>query len=311
MAGARVVSQRLELAGSGSAGTQGGPGAPQPDWKQLRPRSIGELIDQSFAVYVSHFGYFVGFAVLCFVPMHLGFDALIKPLFLQSEFELLQITMLRDMVPAVLTTGLVTFALGDELLGKQRSFGLQCWRAFLKLPSLITFYLVRLLTTVLFCCLLVLPGLLSTWFLAPAFAVYLLEGPELVGEQKRAGGSWFPLRGMILSLRRSFRLSWSWESLGRFLGVVLIGTLIISLPLTGIGALQDSTSLRSALLSSGFFDPRSAQLVMVLLGAVAMAAGAVFFDIFFTLFYFDLRVRHEAFDLERELDSLVERKAHR
>lgn len=311
MAGARFVSQRLVAAGSRSETRAQAPGEPQPDWKQLRARNIGELIDQTFAVYVSHFGLFVGFAVLCFVPMHLCFDALIKPLLKQPDVEFLQITMLRDVVPAALTTGLVTLALGDELLGNRRSFGLQAWRAFLKLPSLITFYLVRLAATGLLCCLLILPGLLATWFLAPAYAVYLLEGPELVRAHQNSGGFGFPLRGMFLALRRSFQLSWGWESLGRFLGVAFVAFVIVSLPLTGIGALQDSTSLRSALLSSGFFDPRSAQLVMVLLGAVAMAAGTIFFDIFFTLFYFDLRVRHEAYDLERELDSLVERRERR
>ncbi len=302
MGSERVITQRLTPV-SGALRSWAPQEAPGEDpWSELRPRGVGELIDQCFAVFVAHFGFFVGFAVLVFVPFHLFFDA-----YIQSLWNVEGIGQLRDLLPAALTSGLVTLCLGERLLGRPQSIGTQARRAVKKLPWILGFRLLSGLASLLLCCVLVLPGLLSQWFFAPALAVYLLEGRALVKGRREGGQGWIPCEAILLSLRRSTRLAWGWESFVRFLGVALVAGLVILLPLMGIAALQESSSLRAALLSSGFFDARSAQLVMLLLGAVAMAVTAVFYDIFFTLYYLDLRVRMEALDLEQELGAIIKR----
>ena len=306
MAGARVDTQRLEPAGQRERTTERGPRPEEEAWLRLRPRGIGELIDQCFAVYVAYFGALVGISFLCFVPLHLLFDALLLPIIQRQGLEPI-VALLRDVIPASITGGLVTLVVGQRLLGQEESLGVHLRRLVPRLPGLLVFYFLRGGLTLVLCCFLVVPGALSLWFFSPALAVYLLEGRAIARQRRDQGQASLPLAVMMASLGRSFRLSWNLDAFGRFLGVACVAGFLISLPLLGITHLQESGELRNTLLSSGALDARSVKVIMVLLGSAGVAAGAVFFDIFFTLYYFDLRVRREALDLDLSLDEIQRR----
>jgi hypothetical protein len=309
MAGIRIVTQTLPPAGSPMAQKRVSGNSAEEDWRQLRPRNPGELLDQTVNVYVANFGLLVGFAVLCYVPLHLFFDAVVRPILVREGFEV-AMTTLRDVLPGLLTTALVTLFVGSKLLGRERSLGEHVLQSFSSLPGMLVFYGVRLTITMLLCCVFLVPGGLAYWLLASATAIYLLEGPLLVQAQRRRGGGWFPLRKHWLSLGRSRRLAWGSKSLGRYLAAGA-AVLLLAYPLIMINAFQENPSLRASLMSMEMLDSQAAKLVIVLMGAVSLATGTVLLDIFVLLFYFDLRVRREALDLELELEALESRSKPR
>ncbi len=306
MASTRLITQRLKPLRRGSkspstAGTQ----LLSPEDLELRPRTAGALLDQTFSVYARLFGPLVGFAVLAYVPLHMLFDAYLGPRFQRQGLEA-GLGLLRDLLPAALTTGFVSITLGGLFLRRQVSQASAVGFSLRSAPGVFSLYFVRIVITLAACCLFVVPGAMFAWLFSVAAAAYVLEGAAQLGRARDQWGGKFPLWRVLQALTRSRRLTWGWNSLGRFVAAGGAALLLIYLPMLGLNTLKESPELRATLLSSGWLSSSLADFAMLLVSSVSTAAGLVFFDVFFTLYYLDLCVRREALDLEVELERLEE-----
>jgi hypothetical protein len=139
----------------------------------------------------------------------------------------------------------------------------------------------------LVCCI----GVIPLWLFAVVPSVYVIERCNVF----RAVG-----RGMSLVTSGGAFLRWG--------GYTLLGFLM-TLPFTqlqeGVEALDLHERLRGALsLSDTTLD-----FAIAAIGAPYLAVGTAFLAVVQAVFYFDLRVRKEGYDLERRLDELEARGA--
>ncbi len=270
--------------------------------QELRPMGIGDILDVTFRLYRQKFLTFLLIALVVYVPYALlmSFFAMMQTSAIQasaatysSEVEASQLAQ-AGVAPAVIVMSVVggfiflilvlplcTAALVKNIsasyLGENRSAGQSYSRAAPRLPSLILANILSIVIVFIGICMLFVPGIIfSLWFMLIA-PVVVLEG---VGGVSALGRSRELMRG----------------NLGKgFLLMLVVGILawIISFAL----------GLLLGLIPIPFM-PLSIFIQNIVPALVLPIQTAPFI-----LLYYDLRIRKEAFDLQKLSESLAQPEA--
>jgi hypothetical protein len=237
---------------------------------RLRPMSMGEILDTSFALLRHHSGVFFGIAIVCQgVPTALS-------LFVQFAggparyFWLSALGQVLSMVGYLLVTGASIRVVSQAYLGNDPGMADALSFAFARLGRTLSAGLAAGILAILALLLFVIPGIVVACGLAVAVQAAVLE--PLSGGTEGVGRSW--------SLTRGFK--------GKAFGLYCVVFVIFFLFIFGFGIV--------AAFAAAAFRP------LMVPAVIGLGLVFLFFYPFtscvFTLFYYDLRVRKEAFDLE-------------
>ena len=237
---------------------------------QLRPMAMGEILDASFALLRRHAGVFFGVAIVCQgVPTALS-------LYVQfsggapQHFGLYLFSQLLGFVGYLLVTGASIRVVSQAYLGNEPSLSEALDFAFGKIGRTLAAGFASGILIGLATILLIVPGIIVACGLSVAVQAAVLE--PLPGGTDGLGRSW--------ALTKEFR----WRAFGLYAVVFVLLTLF--------------------LIGFGLIAGLAAALVPMLLVPALIGVGLIFLFLYpfiscvFTLFYYDLRVRKEAFDLE-------------
>jgi hypothetical protein len=232
----------------------------------MRPMSAGEILDGGFTLYRNHFGALIGISVVCIgvptllsVYVDLSGGALLHPgLYLVSAL-LLGIGWL----PASAAT---VWAVSESYLGRDPALGPALRYGIRRIGRLMIVGIASYILVFAALLLLVIPGIVVACGYSVAVQVVVLE--ELRASTDALGRSWALTKGFK---GKAFQL-------GLALGVLYF------LPFLAVGAVAAFVPVAESTLQV------IAQFVSFLL--------TPWFACVFTLFYYDLRIRKDGFDLE-------------
>lgn len=312
--------------------------ATDPIISRLRPRSVQEILDQAFRLYRRYFFTFLAITAVVFVPVNMAVQllnvalqgnnatlqrsTLSNPSFSSSgtlNQELIAILVLSVLLIGLgiiggllqyLSQGALTSAVADSHLDRPVSFG-GAYRAMLKRVG-------PLLGAI------GLQILIGIGIFLPAIALFLLSIASLAGDSSGAGtGLAFICLGFLLlligfifyayiavritvivpvimvehlgpvqALRRSWQLvqGYWWRTVALVIVLSLLSAVISAGPAYLLTLLVG--------MATGSFDP---VLTAAVTGLVTVITEALFIPLSltaYTLYYFDLRVRKEGFDIE-------------
>ena len=262
---------------------------------ELRPLSLGEILDRTFTVYRRHFLLFVGIAA---IPQLLVLVVQLLEIFLKAApapvappvtqqlqasgallglgFLVVLLGVVVYVVAMLLSTGATVFAVSELYLGRTITIGEALRRMRGELGALFGVLVLGWLATMAGLILLVLPGIYLVCRFAVSVPAALLEN-----------------LGPRSALERSYGLTKDFA--GRaFLIYVLYFVLIFA-----ASSLFQWPFLYGLALSRN--DPTMIRVWSALMQAGGFAAGILVtpvLTIATALFYYDLRVRKEAFDLQ-------------
>ncbi|HEX9347685.1 MAG TPA: hypothetical protein VF919_08935 [Gemmatimonadales bacterium] len=236
---------------------------------QLRPLSIGEILDGALVLLRRHFALVLGIAVVC-EGIPTAMDVYIDLTGGGSQNPGLSLLdRLLTLVGSVLVTGATVRVVSEAYLGRTPLFGDAMGFAGSRFGTILGANIMSGFLTVLATLALVIPGIVVACGYSVAAEAAALES----GSASEA-------------LRRSWDLTkgFKWKALA--LGVVSIGLILV------------------VYLGAGVLGGIMGEVVGGLDAVLAVLAACVSLLIYpviscvFTLFYYDLRVRKEGFDLE-------------
>ena len=254
----------------------------------LRPLSLGEILDRTFTLYRRNFVLFFGIAAIpqIFVlAIQLGI-LLLGPAqkpgtsspfsFSTSTIVIALITFIAVIVAALFAHGASIYAVSEIYLGRRISIGEALGKVRSNIGFLVGVMLLNGLVIVLCLILLILPGIYMACRLITCIPCALIEE-----------------KGPRDSLSRSFSLTKGFAGRGFMIYLVYFVIALI------VGMLFSATFSALILTATG-------NLTMVLIWASIAQVGSTFataitmpvFLISSTIFYYDLRVRKEAFDIQ-------------
>ena len=242
---------------------------------ELRPLSLGEVLDISFGLYRSRFAALLLIAVVCrLIPI------LLAVYFQVTEITLEQIWLrlagsLVSLVLVAIGVAASTFVVSDAYLGREASAWGALSRAMPLVWNLIGISILTSLAVGLGLLLFIAPGLilLAGFLLSPVVAV--IEAPPRSRD----------------AMRRSWELSKGFK--GKLFLTMLVAFLLLLIPTIALGSL-------AGLSGGGECQP----LVFFVIPLVLQVFVYPFVYVVQTVLYYDLRVRKEGFDLEVLADSL-------
>lgn len=268
------------------------PAAPNPYASQLRPLGIGEMLDAAIKIFTRNFKALVICATVVVVPLQIvaalvrlsalpdasttttttnGTTTTVNTGALGLQLAATLVTLAVLLLAQLLATAACMKASSDAYLGQKANASSSLRFAARRLPSLLWLGLLVWVPISIGLMLCLAPGLwlLASW--AVAVPALLIEGAR---GTKAIGRSWTLVRG-----RR-------WP----ILGVLLLAYLLSSL-LNGI--------LSVGVLGASGFETDSARYVVLstISGAISTSVTVPVYATIVALIYFDLRVRHEGFDL--------------
>ena len=247
---------------------------------QLRPLSLGEILDGALVLLRRHFVLVLGIAIVC-EGIPTAMDVYIDLMGGASQNPVLNLLdRVLTVVGSVFVTGATVRVVSEAYLGRTPLFGDAMGFAGQRFGPVFGANFLSGLLTVLAMVLLIIPGIIVACGYSVAAQAAALESGSS-GEALRR--SW--------NLTKGFR----WKALG--LGAVSIALFLVVF--LGAGLLAG--------ILSGVLGGLDAVLA-VLAGGVSLFIYPVISCVF-TLFYYDLRVRKEGFDLEmlsRELELATE-----
>ena len=262
-------------------------------FRRLQPLSLSELLDQAFALYRQNFALFAGIVAVLAVPQVIittainlgrpasavtgsGSSTVIHGDRIAASLSLTGVTAIISIVFAALITGALARAISARYLGEQISvveaYSSLGWSTFVRLAvaSIALGFLVAL-------------GILTLFIMSVVFFVrYLFISQAIVIERQTLPGAF----------SRSWRLTRGsfWRVFGYALVIYLIAIIFESI----VGGVPSAIlALGGQPILSGLFSAIATVLVE------PFQLGAV------TLLYYDLRVRHEGFDLEHLAGTLT------
>lgn len=233
---------------------------------ELRALSIGEILDGGFTLYRNHFATLVTIAVIC-----VGAPTLLAIYVAMSGGLAVHLglwwgaALLKSlgMLPATAAT---VWVISEVYLGRDPNVSDALGYAFGRIWKLFVAGLAKYLVIGLGTLLFIVPGVV-------AWCGYAVVVQVVVLEQMRSGTD---------ALGRSWALTRGYK--GKALGIGFVVMALIYLPAIAAGATAGMLGAGDAL-----FD--------VLAEVVSFLVYPLYASVF-TLFYYDLRVRQEAFDLE-------------
>ena len=236
---------------------------------QLRPLSFGELLDGALVLLRRHFGLVLSIAVVCEgIPTAMDvYIDLTGGASLNSGLSLLD--RLLTLVGSVLVTGATVRVVSEAYLGRSPLFGDAMGFAGSRFGAILGANIMSGILTFLATLALVIPGIVVACGYSVAAEAAALESGSSSDALRR---SW--------ELTKGFR----WKALG--LGVVSIGLILVVY--VGAGVLGG--------ILGGVMG--GLDMVLAVLGACVSLLIYPVISCVFTVFYYDLRVRKEGFDLE-------------
>ena len=235
---------------------------------QLRPMSVGEILDGALTVLRQHFGLFFALAVICLgVPTVMEVSATLSA---EPNAGIALLARLLRGVGYLLLTGASVHAVSEAYLQRTPQLGPALRFAGGKMGGLFISGFAAGLVTVLALLALIVPGIIVACGYAVTVQVVVLE--SLPSATDSLGRSW--------TLTKGFK--------GKAFVLYLVMGVIFLIMLFGIGMLIAIAAATSPAL--------------ILPATILLACLMLFFYPFsscvLTLFYYDLRVRKEALDLE-------------
>ena len=236
---------------------------------QLRPLSFGELLDGALVLLRRHFGLVLGIAVVC-EGIPTAMDVYIGLTGGASQNPGLSLLdRLLTLVGSVLVTGATVRVVSEAYLGRSPLFGDAIRFAGTRFGTILGANIMSGILTFLATLALVIPGIVVACGYSVAAEAAALESGSSSDALRR---SW--------ELTKGFR----WKALA--LGVVSIGLILVVF--VGAGVLG---GILGGVM--GGLD--------VVLSVIAACVSLLIYPVIscvFTVFYYDLRVRKEGFDLE-------------
>jgi hypothetical protein len=230
---------------------------------ELRPLAVGELLDATFGIYRRHFGTLLGIGVVCHGPAAvILLYAGLAGGWMQHLWLALEYAVLA-FIGGLLGAGATLHAISEAYLGREPAVGQSLLFAIGKIWALFVAGLARGLVVALACVLLIVPGVIVACGYAVTSQVVVFE--ELAAPTDALKRSW--------TLTKGFK--------GKVFVLAVVVFLLLAVPGAAISMLGGAGSPAGELLSS---------IVSLVLNPILACA--------FTLLYYDLRVRKEAFDLE-------------
>ncbi len=235
---------------------------------QLRAMSFGEILDGAFTIFGRQFPVLMGillvseglpFALMMYSVLAIGGVAF-EPMYL----GLFSLSLLLFMIGGLWAAGAIVHVVSEGYLGRSPTVGEALGFALGKMWGLLVSGLVKYLLIIFASIFLIVPGIIVACGYAVVAQVVVLEGGSAIDA---LGRSW--------SLTKGFK--------GKALGLGFVIYVLASLPGAAMGVLA-------------IFVP-SLAMPLDLVGRVV---GFMLYPLIacaFTLFYYDLRVRKEAFDL--------------
>lgn len=245
----------------------------------LRPLSLGEVLDTAFGIYRQLFVPLLIVSVLTqAIPLAIG-------IFVEASGGISQ-------QPALWTLGLgltlvfgsvgtaaSTFLIAETYLGSSLPVGDAFLRSTPYMGRLIGTSLLVTLLMVFGFVLLIVPGIIVACGLLLTPAALVLE--DIAGGTAAMGRSWALTKG----------------ARGRIFAALLVAVLLLFIPGMAIGAFAVASA-------SGDMTESMQQVMAQLIVSVLQILVYPFFYALTTVFYYDLRVRKEGFDLEMLATSL-------
>lgn len=229
----------------------------------FQPMSLGELLDGSFTLYRRHFTALVGVAAICYGPFQV--------IRLYAEISggwtehivLLFVALMMALVLGLVGSAAILKVVSDGYLGREPRAGDAVSFALGRFGALMLAGLARSVLILLGTFLLIVPGIIIACGYSVVSQVVVLESPPHA----------------LDSLGRS------WELTRGHRGTVLVLAFVLMLVASIPGAIAGA-------LSIPFGMPA------LVVGALASILLAPLLPCGLTLFYYDMRIRKEAFDLE-------------
>jgi uncharacterized membrane protein len=230
---------------------------------ELRAMSVGEILDGAVSLYRTSFTTLVSIAIVC-----LGIPTVLRvyvALSGEAVSVLAFLALLLWSFGGLVSSAATLWVISETYLGRQASAGEALRFAFSKIVTLFLAGLAVAIIVMFGMILLLIPGIIAACGYALVSQVVVLEGASA-----------------DVALKRSWQLTKGFK--WKVLGLGLVSFLIILLPamalsmLTGVLPGGDSTASVAGDFVSLVITP--------------------LFTCAFTLLYYDLRVRKEAFDLE-------------
>jgi hypothetical protein len=255
------------------------------DAVNLRPLSLGELLDYTFTLYRRHFLFFVTLAGIFHVPT-LAISLYEARLGIASALDIAHLTLLFvstcvSLVSTALAGGGAVLAISEFYLGHTITIGEAIRRVLSRFLPLLGASILNYMAVIIGLIFLIIPGLyILTRVLVTAAAVVI----ERKGPAAAVSRSWQLTRGFT---GRSFLI------IALYMVLVVTMSAVSTLPLSLLirSAVGDPVRLRVLLSLQAVISAILASLV----GPVIQIASAVF--------YYDLRVRKEAFDIHFMMNS--------
>ena len=253
---------------------------------QLRPHSVGDIIDSSFTVYRKRFGPMIGIALmLVFIPFVVGVIGGCTITELQTSWPSCDtaigwIGQIASQIGTVIAAAAATLVAAEAYAGTSSDWRQSAADGLRRIIPIVVATVVMAVAVTIGFVLVLVPGI----FLAVSFAVFT---PVLMIERV----------GPMESLGRSWRLVTGerWRLFGAGLSMIIISVVVLGiigfvlyLVLSGLGG-----------LSEGDASYYTQQIVTLLSVPLSAAVGAVL--------YVDLRVRKEDLDVEG-LSALLARR---
>lgn len=250
----------------------------------LRQMGIGELIDAAVKLYRRDWLALMGIVAFVLVPVTFAqfwlTQSMIGPMIAtqspsnEAATQFLIVTLvvfaIQFLVVQPFLVAAITRAAADAYLGERVSIGRTYQYALRRLPAILWITILTSIVTLIGFILLIIPGIIAFVRLALAPPVVVVED---VRGTKAIGRSWRLTKGHF------------WR---------LLGLLILSGLIAGVGALIITIPTEIIALSLGV----GGWPVSALGSALATVLITPFSMLIIVLFYFDMRIRKEGFDIE-------------
>ncbi len=301
----------------------------------LRPLSFGELLDHSFLLYRRHFSLFITISLIphvVLVLLNIGLMGYVNPWLSASQGVarpggqevVLQAANVTGVVLGVLIIGVVswvayalllgatTFAVSDIHLGRPATARDSYRRVFprvLRLFDLVFSVLLRVwgffLVIVIAAALVAGVSMAVNQILGIVVYIVAVLGAFILAVRYFLGFGVSIPSLLIENLRVKQAMKRSVElTRGRLFGVFLIFLLMGLVMLVIAGFVQGPAQAAVMILSAKGAAPRWLLNLSVLLGGIGQTLAGPLLTIALVLYYYDMRVRKEGFDLQAKIEAL-------
>lgn len=236
---------------------------------QLRAMSVGEIMDGGFVIFRRYFGTLMAILVVCEgIPLALMIYSGLATAgvnFTPANIGLFLLAWLLFGIGGLIAAGAIVHVISEGYLGREPTVGGALTFALGKIWGILVAGIVKYLLIGLAALFFIVPGIIVACGFAVVTQAVVLESGSALD-----------------AIGRSWRLTKGFKGKALILGFIIY--VLVSLPGLAMGVL------------AGLFPP-----LETVFGVIGQVVGFMIYPLVactFTLFYYDLRVRKEAFDLE-------------